>query len=42
VPLPGPLRRAVFVRRVNRFVARLRLEDSRALIYAHLPNSGRM
>lgn len=42
VPLPRPLRRAVFVRRINRFAASLRLEDSRALIYAHLPNSGRM
>lgn len=42
VPLPRPLVPVLLVRRVNRFAAEVRLGKGGRLIYAHLPNSGRM
>lgn len=41
VPLPSPLVRGVFVRRINRFAILVQLDDG-ALVVAHLPNSGRL
>lgn len=42
LPLPLPLAPAVFVRRVNRFAATVRLAGAGRSLRVHLPNSGRM
>ena len=41
-PIPGPLAEARFLRRVNRFLLQVRLEDTGAIVEAHMADPGRL